>query len=87
MGYSLQGRKESDMTERLHFQFSLSLTDYCYPRRNFELEKTPYSNNQGHDPTYKIQSKRKFPKHKPWFRILFGQMIMHHGPRETVLGN
>ena len=26
MGYSLCGRKESDMTERLHFHFSLSCT-------------------------------------------------------------
>ena len=30
VGYSPQGRKESDMTERLHFHFSLSLSKLIY---------------------------------------------------------
>ena len=46
MGYSPRGRKESNMTERLHFHFQLLKTTQRYYLTNLEL-RSPKSVSDG----------------------------------------
>ena len=45
-GYSLCGREESDMTERLHFHFHEAVLGLPYGWRNWSLEKLSYCMKQ-----------------------------------------